>query len=173
MPIMVHVLAKMMTVVGRFQVKSRTLMSTWKMRDFFYFIQEGIYLYQRGQMKVGHNIPRIHIIVLNDVTYETRMDIQWKPVICMNVIYRNDMKGCKVKRWLNHRFERESPCTRPFSPYVNVNSIQDRITGRGLAKPRGRMHGGHLSLIQITWTKCAMSSFNTNCAGSTSGLNKM
>ena len=73
--------------------------------------------------------------------------------------YRNDLqKQCIVKGWLNHHFKQESSRMRPFSPNVNVNSTWKRITGRGLSRPRG----GHLSLIHITWTKCAMSSFNTN-----------
>ena len=49
------------------------------------------------------------------------------------------------------------------------------LTGRGLARPLGQnaRHGNHLSLFQITWTKCAMSNFHHNCTISASRLNKM
>ena len=79
---------------------------------------------------------------------------------CEHHIYRNDIqKQCSlVKRWLNHHFKQELSRMRPFTPNVNVNLTWECISGRGLSRPRG----GHLSLIHITWTNCAISSFNTN-----------
>ena len=108
----------------------------------------------------------IHIIVQNLVLYSIiRLYNETGNVngAYRNVVYRNVIKK---KPWFNHPFIWDN-----FPPMGTSTWYNAHITGRGLARPPGQ-NARRLSLIQIMWPKCAISSFNTNYADSTSILNK-
>ena len=82
----------------------------------------------------------IHIIVWNDISYEIRMTIRWK-LSCECHMQQWRILKCRIaKRWLNHSFEWEWSHTRPFSPNVNVNSIQGSYRWAGLSNTTGTEH---------------------------------
>ena len=106
------------------------------------------------------DIPGIHNVVRNDVLYETRMAIRQKTVMWTSYT-ETSYSEMMVEPlfWIL-----ESSRTKSFPPpNVNVNAIRcNWAVWAGLRKTTGgRTHESHLSLIQIAWTKCAMSSSNT------------
>ena len=84
-------------------------------------------------------------------SYETRMAI-W----------------CKTIMWISY-IQKWRTCMDTKTLY------SETMVEPSFRRIEGSTHRGHLhvSLIQIIWTTCTMSSFSTNCADSTSRLNKM
>ena len=86
----------------------------------------------------------------NNVSYETGMAM-W--TFYTETMYTKMCSETMVEpSFRMSRLERD-----PFPPMWTSTRYEVRITGRGLARPLhwGRTHWGHLSLIQITWIKCA------------------